>query len=148
MEISPKDNIELFTESLYNKYYGKSNNLNIMLNSLKFSSNIPYEILSKYYARIYTDNKSRFYSDINKDLRENKKENYISFIKVLYEGVKLKSLPLSKEKVLYRGSLLLNKEIDKIRKYLNNKVENLPGAIIFSKSFLSFSKNENIAKFF
>ena len=47
--------------------------------------------------------------------------------------MKLKSLPLSKEKVLYHGSLLLNKEIDKIKKYLNDKVENLPGAIIFSK---------------
>ena len=60
----------------------------------------------------------------------------------------MKSLPLSKEKILYRGSLLLNKEIEKIKKYLNNKIENLPGAIIFSKSFLSFSKNENIAKYF
>ena len=148
MEISPKDNIEQFTESLYNKYYDKSNNLHIMLDSLKFSSDIPYEILSKYYARIYTDDASRFYSDINKDLRENKKENYISYIKILYEGVKLKSLPLSKEKILYRGTLLLNKEIEKIKKYLDNKIENLPGAIIFSKSFLSFSKSENIAKYF
>ena len=148
MEISHKDNIEQFTESLYNKYYDKSNNLHIMLDSLKFSSDIPYEILSKYYARIYTDDASRFYSDINKDLRENKKENYISYIKILYEGVKLKSLPLSKEKILYRGTLLLNKEIEKIKKYLDNKIENLPGAIIFSKSFLSFSKSEKIAKYF
>ena len=45
MEISPKDNIELFTESLYNKYYGKSNNLNIMLNSLNFHQ--------KYHRKYY-----------------------------------------------------------------------------------------------
>jgi len=148
IEISPNDNIEQFTKLLCNKYYNKSNDLDTILNSLKSVSDIPIELLSKYYTRIYTDQDSKFYSDINKDLRENKKDNYISYIKVLYEGVKLKSLPLSKDKILYRGSLLLNKEIEKIKKYLNNKIENLPGAIIFSKSFLSFSKDEKVAKYF
>jgi len=84
MEISPKDNIEQFIESLYNKYYDKSNNLHTMLNSLKFSSDIPYEILSKYYARIYTDEASRFYSDINKDLREKIKKKIIYLILKYY----------------------------------------------------------------
>ena len=60
------------------------------LNSLKSVSDIPIELLCKYYTRIYTDNDSYFYSNINKDLRENKRNNYLSYIKVLYEGVKLK----------------------------------------------------------
>ena len=124
MEITPNDKIEQFTELLCKKYYKKSKELDILLNNLKFVSNIPIEILSKFYTRIYTDQDSHFYSDLNKDLRENKKENYISYIKVLYEGIKLKSLPLSKDKILYRGCLLLNKEIEKIKNYLNNKIEN------------------------
>ena len=148
MEITSNDNIEEFTKLLCNKYKNKSNELDIILNSLKSVSDIPIELLCKYYTRIYTDNDSYFYSDINKDLRENKRNNYLSYIKVLYEGVKLKSLPLSNDKILYRGSILLNKEIEKIKNYLNNKIENLPGAIIFSKSFLSFSKDKNIAKYF
>ena len=51
-------------------------------------------------------------------------------------------------KNLYRGSLLSNKEIEKIKKYLNNKIEDLPDAIIFSKTFLSFTKDIKVAKFF
>ena len=148
MGITPNDNIEKFNESLYNKYYNKNSDLDIILNSLNTVSEIPIELLSKYYTRIYTDQDSHFYNDMNKDLRENKKVNYLSYIKVLYEGVRLRALPLSKEQILYRGSLLSNKEIEKIKKYLNNKITDLPGAIVFSKAFLSFSKDKKIAKFF
>ena len=70
------------------------------------------------------------------------------FIKILYEGVKLQSLSIGSQNTLYRGSILSNKEILKIQKYLNNKIKDLPGAIVFSKTFLSFSKDEKIAKNF
>ena len=89
---------------------------------------------------------SNFYKDINKDLRENKKENYLPYIKVLYESIILRSLKLASDKILYRGGKLLNKEIDIIKDYLNKKIEGLPGAIIFSKTFLSFTKNKKIAE--
>ena len=148
MEITPNDNVEEFTQLLCNKYSNKNNELDLILNSLKSVPNIPLELLSKYYTRIYTEEKSQFYSDINKDLREKKINNYLSYIKVLYEGVKLKSLPLSKDKILYRGSILSNKEIEKIKNYLKNKIKDLPSSIIFSKSFLSFSKDKNMAKYF
>ena len=61
MDITPNDNIEQFTKSLYNKYYNKSNDLDIILNSLESVSDIPIEILSKYYTKIYTDQDSKFY---------------------------------------------------------------------------------------
>ena len=48
--------------------------------------------------------KSKFYHDINTDLRDNKKENYMSYIKILYEDIKLKSLQLASNDILYRGS--------------------------------------------
>ena len=78
---------------------------------------IPIELISKYYARLYCfesddEDLPNFYSDLNKDLRNNKTEKYLPYIKVLYEGVKLKALPLASNKKLYRGTLILNNEIN------------------------------------
>ena len=66
----------------------------------------------------------------------------------MYEGVKLKSLPTAFNKVLYRGSLIDKKEIIKIKNYLNKRIPDLPGAIVFCKPFLSFSKERYIAEEF
>ena len=55
-----------FTESLCNKYY-KSKELYILLNTLKYISNISIELFSKYYTRIYTEQDSYFSEDLNKD---------------------------------------------------------------------------------
>jgi hypothetical protein len=78
----------------------------------------------------------------------NKKESYLPFIKILYEGVKLKSLPLSNDKVLYRGSKIRNDEVKYIKDCINKKIKGLPSSIAFSKSFLSFSKEKNVAEKF
>ena len=74
------------------------------------------EILCKYYARIYTV-ESRFYKDINKDLRMSNKDKYLPYVKAFYEGVKLRALPLSDVNKLYRGGNLTKSEIDKIKIY-------------------------------
>ena len=148
LEVVSNDKIDSFNQFLFNKYYNKSGSLDILLNSIKSVSEILIELLSKYYTRIYTEQNSYFYGDLNKDLRENKRNNYLSFIKVLYEGIKLQSLPISSDKILYRGSLLSKMEIEKIKSYLNKKKEGLPGAIVFSKAFLSFTKEKNIAYYF
>ena len=42
----------------------------------------------------------------------------------------------------------MNKEIETIKQYLNNKKEGLPGSIVFSKTFLSFSKEKRVARNF
>ena len=104
--------------------------------------NIPIEILSKFYARLYTIN-SDFYKNINKELRLNKIDNYILFIKTLYEGIKLKALPLSSDKILYRGAKIYNSEIDKIYDYLNKKINGLSCAI-----FYHFQKKELLLNLF
>ena len=145
IEMTKTDKIDIFTESLYNKYSESNTSIKKLLITIKNILNIPLELLSKYYARLYTM-ESNFYKDINKDLRENKKENYLPYIKVLYEGIILRSLKLASDTILYRGGKLLNKEIDIIKDYLNKKIEGLPGAIIFSKTFLSFTKNRKIAE--
>ena len=145
------DNIDIFTNKIYNQYKKNSSKINNLLKSIENIQNIPVELLSKYYARIYTaesENGNNFYSDINKDLRENKKDNYLSYIKILYEGIKIKTLPLGSNNILYRGTSLSNEEINKIKNYINNKIKGLPGAILFSKTFLSFTKDIKIAKNF
>ena len=109
--------------------------------------NIPIEILSKYYARLYTI-ESDFYRNLNRDLGLNRMNNYLPYIQVLYEGVKFKSLPLASDKILYRGSKISTNEITKIKDYLQNKKPFLPGAIVFSLSFLSFSKERKQAENF
>ena len=140
------DKIENYNEYLYSKY-SKENNLIKLLNDINKVQNIPIELLCKYYIRLYTM-ESNFYKELNYDLRNKKKDNYLTFIKILYEGLKLKSLKLTTNNELYRGSKISIEEIKKIKIYLYNKKPNLPGAIVFSKSFLSFTKDIEIANRF
>ena len=147
IDIVKIDEIEAYTESLYEKYSKESKAIEELLNSIKSIPNVPMELLCKYYIRAYTA-ESGFYRDINSNLRKGKKENYLTFIKVLYEGIRLKALPLGTNHELYRGSMISKEEIKIINDYINKKIENLPGAIVFSKSFLSFSKKRAIAENF
>ena len=138
IEITSADNIEKLTEYLYNKYY-TNKEINKLLNSFKNRTDIPIELLSKYYARLYSI-ESEFNNDMKKELKGDDKDKYLTYIKILFEGVKLKSLPLASNNILYRGSKISNDEIIKIKEYLKNKIKDLPAAIIFFKSFLSFTK--------
>ena len=49
---------------------------------------------------------------IFKDLGLNKKEKYLKYIKTLYEGIKLKSLPLASNNISHRGSKISSEEIN------------------------------------
>ena len=140
-----ENEIEIFNQSLKEKY-ADEDILNKLLNSIIINE-IPLELLSKYYSRIFTA-QSNFYKDINKDLIENKLESYLPYIKTLYKSIELKTFPLASDKTLYRGGKLSKEEIEKIKSYLEQKKEFLPAAIIFSKTFLSFTKSEDIAKGF
>ena len=150
IEVTPNDKINNFTDYVY-KNYSENKSIILLLDSIKDIPDIPIELISKYYARLYTaesENNINFYSEINKDLRENKNNIYLPYIKALYEGIKLKSLSLSSNNILYRGANLLNKEIERIKQYLNKKIEDLPSSIVFSRAFLSFSKEKKIAENF
>ena len=100
IKISQNDNIEKYNEYIYNKYFSDEN-INQLFNYITSIPDVPKELLCKYYARLYTFD-SNFYRNLNKDLRENKKEDYLPFIKVLYEGVKFKIFPITSNKILYR----------------------------------------------
>ena len=118
-----------------------------MLEPILNIQKIPIELLSKYYSRVYTS-ETNFYSDLNNDLRLKNTENYLPYIKVLYEGVKLDSLLLSTNKKLYRGGRLSDEEISKIYEFKEKQKPGLPAGIVFSKTFLSFTKEKKIAEHF
>ena len=141
------ENINTYTNSLYNSYSKDSYNFKILLGSISSIKNIPIEILSRYYARLYTI-RSNFYINLNKDLELNQIKDNLTFIKVLYEGIKLKSFSLASYTTLYLCSSISNQEIEKIKNYLENKNPNLPSLIVFSRSFLSFYKEKKQAEYF
>ena len=72
----PIEEVDNFTNFLYNKYSKNSKSLEILLNSIYSIPEIPFELLCKYYIRIYTS-KSNFYIDLNRNLREGKKDLYL-----------------------------------------------------------------------
>ena len=147
IELASKDNMENFIKYVYDTYSAKDPQIKNLLRFIRSMKNIPIELLSKYYIRLYTL-ASDFHKNMNKDLGLNNVEKYLPFITTLYEGVKLKALELTESKELYRGTKISNKEIKNIKDYLGHKKEGLPGSIVFSKSFLSFSKNKDIALHF
>ena len=143
----PKDNLEKYTESIYAQYSKLNSDVKNLLGPIMSIHNIPIELLCKFYARLYTI-ESDFYKNINQDLRLNKINDYLSFIKILYEGVKLQALPLASKNILFRGSFIENVELEILENNLKNKKPDLPAAIGFCKSFLSFSKNRSDAEYF
>ena len=138
------EELENYTTFLYNIYSKDNYYIKQFLGQIESMQNIPLEILSKYYARFSTSN-CYFYYDMNKDLKCNKFENYLTYIKVLYEGVKLKSLASDNSSILYRCSIISIDELKLMKNILMKKNESLPTSIVYSRSFLSFSKRKEIA---
>ena len=145
IDITPKDNMDEYTKYLYDTYAKEDNNLKKILMSIESMKNIPIEILSKYYIRLYSA-KLNFYHDINKALETNQIEKHLPFIKALYEGLKLMGLPLASHYTLYKVTKFSYKEIFIIKGYLERKFKDLPGAITFSKSFMLFTKDKYYAE--
>ena len=144
MESISTEEMENYTTFLYNIYSKDNYYIKQFLGQIESMQNIPLEILSKYYARFSTSN-CYFYYDMNKDLQCNKFENYLTYIKVLYEGVKLKSLASDNSSILYRCSIISIDELKLMKNILMKKNESLPTSIVYSRSFLSFSKRKEIA---
>ena len=78
------ENIEGYNKLLYNTYSKSSTSIKELLFSIQSIPNIPIEILSKYYARLYTA-ESAFYKELNKDLGVYKVDKHLlkHYMKVL-----------------------------------------------------------------
>ena len=142
IDLSPIEDIQKYTKYLYDTYSIGNERVKQLLEPIKEATNIPIEILSKYYVRLNTI-ESDFYKDIDNDLKLSKFAKHLPFIKTFYEGVRLKSLPLSNDYILYGGCKISIDEINKLINYSKNKIP-----VILSKPFLSFHKDKNIAEKF
>ena len=142
---TPKESLDEYTKYLSNKYFKENNNIKQLFSQIELMKNIPIEILSKYYIRLFSSRLS-FYQDINKSLESNDIEKYLPFIQTLYEGIKLKALPLASNYILYKGSKVSYNDIFKISDCLEKKFKGLPGVITFSKSFMLFTKDKYYAQ--
>ena len=132
----------------FNKYmlktFEKFDRIQDLFSQLVEVSDIPIEIISKFWVRSYTE-ESDFYRKMNQDLQQNKIKNYLPFIQMLYEAIKKKSLKPVYDRKLYRGTLLTKKEYNKIQSYMNKKIDGLPGALVYGRSFFSFSDDKKVA---
>ena len=121
---------------------------------------IPYYLLEKFFLRLFTDERSNFYKNINLDLTNGKFDLYRVYIFLLYDALNKKSIKSFYNKKLYRGTVLSKKELKHIEdlfkineelKLMNNNIkykDEINSCLYFSKTFLSFSKDIDIAKGF
>ena len=141
-----------------NKYilekYGEDIQIKEKIIPLINVNNIPENILAKFWGNIYTM-PSNFYKNLNHSLmkkektdNEEQKENeeYInSYVQVLYSG--LKEFEFTKKIMLYRGARLSNEEFEILNKFYENrkinKEEFEPSYLMYSRAFLSFTKEED-----
>ena len=134
------------------KTYMKDPKYNILLYPIDKYQNIPVELLSKYYIRMYTI-EGNIYKIIKKNLlKEDNEKNqknyiYLPYIKTLYAGLEKEALKTYNGK-LYSAQILSDEQIKELEEIKKNKEKNLPMAIIFSKAYLSFTKDINIAEKF
>ena len=68
------------------------------------------------------------------------------FINVLFEGIKLDILPKTINDNLYHSTKLSLDKLNELKNYLNEKNNDFPNVLIFSKTFISFTKDLIIAQ--
>ena len=128
---------------------------NLVIPSREKIINIPYYLLAKFYLHMYTY-ESNFFKNMNLDLTNGKFDIYRIYIFLLYNALNKKSIK-SCTKTLYRGSVLSKKEYEDLETIFqynkelnkNKKFKNKINACLYNcKMFLSFSKNQEVAKGF
>ena len=85
---------------------------------------------------------------MNKALMKQNIKDYQPFIDLMFEGLLNKSLTNSEDDILYRGTQMTRNEIDNIMKvfeqWKQKGDDTLPSFLLYSRCFLSFSKDENV----
>ena len=148
LDISETNNY-LFIEAM--KSYKNNANYKTLFNPIISCKDIPIELLSKYYARIYTVD-GNFSLKMKRDiLKDYNKANiiYQPYIKTIYEGLELKALkPLTTFEgiQLYNAQYFTEKQLEELNEYRLMTVDYYEFPILISRIFLSFSKDISIAE--
>ena len=148
LNLIPNSDIITFIEFIQNNF--KEEKIQKLILPMLYIKDFPREIVSKFFTRIYTEQTS-FFSELNKSLM--KKESYFDiYVKAMYEGLYIGSLQHSNNEILYRGTRMKRNEIDNIRKSFEewNKIgdKKLPQFLLYSRTFLSFTKVKEKLKYF
>jgi len=145
MENISNEKIEEYNEFLFNNY--SENTFNEELFQIYDMHNIPIELLSKYYIKLYS-NGDDIYTNMKYDLMTKKNgfdSPFIPFVKIIYNAMKKEAFNLSCQNKLY-CSIELGVHEKEIIKKLLDRGNNIPlSKLIFSKRFLSFSEDLDTA---
>ena len=126
------------------KNFSNNRKIKELIEQLLLKSKVPLQILIKYWLRAYTI-ESAFYRQMNNYLMGRLGNQFDTYIKVLYYGLRQNYISSCIDKELFRGGTITKDELKYINNSLDNKKENLPGCICYNRSYLSTSKDKNIA---
>ena len=149
-EINFIPNNEIISLEKYIQNNFKNKKIQDLILPMLYVKDFPREIVSKFFIRMYTEQTS-FFSELNKSLM--KKENlFDTYVKAMYEGLYIGSLHRSEDEILYRGTRMLRNEIDNMRISFEHwkkiKDKKLPQFLLYSRTFLSFTKAQEKIKYF
>ena len=147
-------NIELSNKEIYKtnihilEEYGEMKQIKNLILPLLNIKNIPYNILGKFWGRIYTI-ECPFYKNLNNNLMKLENKYYNQYIQLLYLG--LKEFEYKGNDMLYRGTNISDDEFQKLNNFYKNKNKNIINDdfqslyLIYSRTYLSFSIDKNIS---
>ena len=147
-----KGEIKKFQEVLLSRYCNsyEKKDLQLIKPSGNKNMNIPLHILTKFLVKFYTSeslNDNHFYKQLNLDLTNGKFDEYHPFIFLIYDSLNKGYIKSYNEK-LYRGGKLNKSELNKIISEKNERTNKNQKLFYYSKNFLSFSKEEKVAREF
>jgi len=138
------EEIHNFNYYLLSSFGKNGKEIEELITQFENMSEMPIEILCKYWIRVYTLDKAKFYSILNYALRNKRFKIFLPFIKMSYEGVKRKVFDSTINKMLYSGGGISKLELEGMRNILNSQKK----VFYYSKSFISFSNNSDKTKSF
>ena len=138
----PDNEIQLFINFILIKY--REDKIRNLILPMLYIKEIPHEIVAKYFLKIYLGETS-FGDEMNKLLMKLNSKDYQAFINIMFEGLLNKSISVAENEYLYRGAQMDKNKIENlIEKFEEWKVKDdksLPSFLIYSRFFLSFSKD-------
>ncbi len=137
--------INVFNFFLLKNFGEKEKRINELILPLIKDKNFSDETIAKCWAKILTL-KSSFYSSINCNLMQLKNEQYNTFVRILYSG--LKTYSYTGNQHLFRGSIMENNEMKEIKISYSkegNSNNTQPKILVCSKIYLFFSEKRDVA---
>ena len=146
-----KGNYKFINKTLKEKNYISEPEYKDIFYQIEGVEDIPIELLSKYYARLYTI-EGDFYKEMKRELTEGNEKNYEkyhAFIKTFFEASDKGALKSFSEAKLYSAQILTDEEINKLFNHKKNRKKIYLYQYYFQNLlFLSVKNNLRLNSFF